>query len=327
LKNCSPCGDFKYDLDVPGVGGGGPVDLTSDVTGVLPVANGGTNSSTALNNNRIIISSGSAIVESAAITASRALQSNSSGIPVASSVTATQLGYVSGVTSAIQTQLNGKQATGNYVTALTGDVTATGPGSVAATIANNAVTNAKLAQMATLTLKGNNTGSTANAADLTVAQVQTMLASSRALFALTNFSFSTSSTPTATGVFTIPANTFTVPGDTIQVSGALIFIGTSPVTATYSIEIGGEFITGTSVDGEAYLSFALTGTLNNASELLISASMIGFDSVTSLVSVISPVGISFDPTISNDFELFMNNSDNSSLSLLFQEFSLFIPAP
>jgi hypothetical protein len=118
-----------------------------------------------------------------------------------------------------------------------------------------------------------------------------------------------------------------VPGDTIQVSGALIFIGTSPVTATYSIEIGGEFITGTSVDGEAYLSFALTGTLNNASELLISASMIGFDSVTSLVSVISPVGISFDPTISNDFELFMNNSDNSSLSLLFQEFSLFIPAP
>lgn len=49
--------------------------------------------------------------------------------------TSTELGYVSGVTSAIQTQLNGKQATGNYITALTGDVTASGPGSAASTLA------------------------------------------------------------------------------------------------------------------------------------------------------------------------------------------------
>jgi hypothetical protein len=75
---------------------------------VLPVAKGGTNSSTALNNNRNIVSSGGQIVESAAITANRALSSDASGIPVASSVTDTELGYVSGVTSAIQTQLNAK---------------------------------------------------------------------------------------------------------------------------------------------------------------------------------------------------------------------------
>ena len=44
---------------------------------------------------------------------------------------------------------NNKQAAGSYITALTGDVTATGPGSVAATIANNAVTYAKMQAVST----------------------------------------------------------------------------------------------------------------------------------------------------------------------------------
>ena len=51
-----------------------------------------------------------------------------------------ELGYLSGVTSSIQTQLDGKQATGNYITALTGDVSASGPGSATATLANSGVT-------------------------------------------------------------------------------------------------------------------------------------------------------------------------------------------
>ena len=56
-------------------------------------------------------------------------------------------GTITGTLSAqtdLQTALDAKQATGNYLTALTGDVTATGPGSVAATIANDAVTYAKM---------------------------------------------------------------------------------------------------------------------------------------------------------------------------------------
>ena len=60
---------------------------------------------------------------------------------------------------------------GAAITALTGEVTASGPGSAAATIAANAVTNAKLAQMAAHTFKGNNTAATADPLDLTRAEL------------------------------------------------------------------------------------------------------------------------------------------------------------
>lgn len=50
-------------------------------------------------------------ITSSDLTASQALISNSSGKVDVSSVTATELGYVSGVTSSIQTQLSNKQAT------------------------------------------------------------------------------------------------------------------------------------------------------------------------------------------------------------------------
>src|SRR5687768_3447604 len=56
-------------------------DATSGVIGVLPVANGGTNSGAALNNDRIMRTTAGTIVEAAAITASRALVSDASGIP------------------------------------------------------------------------------------------------------------------------------------------------------------------------------------------------------------------------------------------------------
>jgi len=54
-----------------------------------------------------------ALSKLAAVTVSRALVSDGSGYVSASSVTATELGYVSGVTSAIQTQLGARELTAN----------------------------------------------------------------------------------------------------------------------------------------------------------------------------------------------------------------------
>src|ERR1051326_3517811 len=89
------------------LGGSGSSDL-ANATGVLAVAHGGTNSSTALNNNRVMQSASGKIQEAAAITASRALISDANGIPTHATTTSTEIGYVNGVTSAIQTQLDTK---------------------------------------------------------------------------------------------------------------------------------------------------------------------------------------------------------------------------
>lgn len=69
------------------------------------------NIQTQLNGKQATISGGASTITSDNLAASKALVSNASGKVVVSDVTATELGYLSGVTSAVQTQLNGKQAT------------------------------------------------------------------------------------------------------------------------------------------------------------------------------------------------------------------------
>lgn len=65
----------------------------------------------------------------------------------------------------INAALAGKQATGSYITAGTGDVAFSGPGSAITTIQPHVVSNSKAAQMPARTVKSNLTGSTADQAD------------------------------------------------------------------------------------------------------------------------------------------------------------------
>lgn len=95
----------------------------------------------------MVLSTSPTLVTPALGTPSAAVLTNATGLPLATGVTGTLLAA-------------------NHP-ALTGDVTNTA-GTVATTIAANAVTNAKAAQMAAYTIKGNATGSTANATDISI---------------------------------------------------------------------------------------------------------------------------------------------------------------
>ena len=84
-----------------------------------------TNLQSSLDAKQATITGGATTITGSNLTANRALISNGSGKVAVSAVTSTELGYLDGVTSAIQTQLNGKASTAVATTSAAGLMSAT----------------------------------------------------------------------------------------------------------------------------------------------------------------------------------------------------------
>ncbi len=110
---------------------------------------------------------GNPIIPSTALTASKAVVTDASGVLTTASPSTTEVNYLVGVSALIQTQLDGKQPTGSYITALTGDGTASGPGSAVFTIGANKVLDTMIRQSAGLSVVGRSANTTGNVADIT----------------------------------------------------------------------------------------------------------------------------------------------------------------
>ena len=89
----------------------GNVDNTSDANKPISTA-----TQNALNGKQATVTGGASTITSSNLTANRALVSNGSGKVAVSAVTSTELGYLDGVTSNIQTQINGKAPSYTYGT-------------------------------------------------------------------------------------------------------------------------------------------------------------------------------------------------------------------
>lgn len=130
--------------------------------------------------------------------------------------------------SANATAITAAQASITTLTgALGGDLTGTLPNP---TVATNAITNAKLATMATKTIKGNATGSTAVPTDLTGAQVKTLLGGTLAQAPVV-----TETGLVATGTTTMPGAANTIP--TSSQGDQYLSAAITPISATNILEI------------------------------------------------------------------------------------------
>ena len=161
--------------------------------------------------------------EVTAVTATSPLFSSGGSTPniTIQQANATQNGYLS------FTDWNAfNNTSASAITNLTGDVVAVGPGAASSAIQTNVVSNAKLAQMPANTIKGNSTGVTANAADLTGTQVTALL---------TPFVGDTGSGGTQ-GVVPAPAAGTRAAGDFLSANGSWTYVDQSkPIYPSFSL--------------------------------------------------------------------------------------------
>jgi len=151
------------------------------------------------------------------------------GIPAAPTPISTTNTTQIATTAFVQSVVSGLATGVTSVTAGTG-LTGGGTGAVTVSVATNGITNALAAQMATNTLKGNNTGATANAADLTVAQVMTLLGAAPI------------ASPSFTGIPLAP--TATVGTNTTQIATTAFVIAQVPVASSTTPIMDGAAATG-----------------------------------------------------------------------------------
>jgi hypothetical protein len=150
--------------------------------------------------------------------------------------------------------------------------------------ATNLVANASLAQMATKTLKGNNTGGTANAADITVAQAQTMLVGAVQLGKLASANFNSTADQSIT-ITNPAANGYLI--DFILITNASVSLTTA----------AGGIYTGASKTGAVVLAAATTystitaTTVNTAANAsAVAGTRIWLNAATLFLSLTTPQG-------------------------------------
>lgn len=193
-----------------------------------------------------------------------------------SEVTAGTTTFVTGGTSLSNTQWT--QTTTGAITLGTTSLifSQTGAGS----IANNSVSNAKLAQMAAHTFKGNNTGSTADPIDLTVSQLKTDLS----LDNVENTALST--WPGSSNIITVG----TVTNGTwngITIAGQ--YGGTGVANTGKTLTMSGNIVLGSSTNTLSILTSANTSVTLPTSGTLVNTSVATLSSLASIGTITTGV--------------------------------------